>query len=1041
MFMIIIAGLIARSAIPIDSDPDVDVPFFVVTIIHEGISPEDSERMLIMPLETEMRDVEGIKEMMGFASEGAATLMLEFHADQDLNKALMDVREATDRAKAEIPSTAEEPIVQEASMRDWPILQVNIVGDVPERMLYNIALDLRQSIETIPEILSADLMGDREELLEAIIDPNALEAFAISSEELINTIVRNNRLIPAGALDTGQGRFSIKVPSIIEDARDVFQIPVKTVGDTVVTIGDVATVRRTFKDRESFARVNGQRSITLGLNKRSTANMLSAIEKAKEKVEAYRPQLPAKVDVFYSSDQAPFARSQVTELQGNIFTALGLVMVVVVAAMGFRSGVIVGIGIPVSFLFSLIFIYSLGYTFNFMVMFGMLLGLGMLIDGAIVVTEYADRKMIEGHKPREAYILASRRMFWPVVASTATTLAAFLPLMFWPGIDGQFMRYLPVTVFTVLSGSLLYALVFGPVLGSIFGKAGSRDAKSQETLKQLEHGDPTTLNSVTGWYARLLSVAARYSIVTMLLTVGVLIGTFMAYGKFGSGVIYFSEAEAQYANVSVRARGNLSSAEINDLVYEVEKEILEVAGIKSVNSSTKIPGTPSRNGASDQIGSIFLELYEENERNMSGTDIFEAIRARTDNLAGIEIEIEADEFGPPQGRPISIQLSAYDRTLIEPAITRLVERMESDAEIRDISDTRPLPGIEWKLTVDKAQASIFGADVSQVGIAVQLVTNGVKVGEYRPDRADDGVDIRVRYPYEYRGVQAMDDLRIATRQGLVPISNFVTRESTPNVDTLRRIDGVPIGQIRADVVPGVLPDTKVGELEDWISEQVWPPGLTIEFRGANEDAANSMAFVSVAFGLSLLLMFVLLVTQFNRFYQSFLILFAVVLSTAGVFLGLLITGNPFSAILTGIGVVSLAGIVVNNNIVLIDTYNHLREEHPDLDYLSLIVRTGAQRLRPVLLTTITTVCGLLPLASNLSVDIVNREFIYGGMMSSMWVPLSQAIVSGLTFSTLLTLVCTPAMLALPEQIKGLYRKGKAKVRTDVTPSTLIEPHT
>ena len=287
----------------------------------------------------------------------------------------------------------------------------------------------------------------------------------------------------------------------------------------------------------------------------------------------------------------------------------------------------------------------------------------------------------------------------------------------------------------------------------------------------------------------------------------------------------------------------------------------------------------------------------------------------------------------------------------------------------------------------------------------------------------------------------MDDLRIATRQGLVPISNFVTRESTPNVDTLRRIDGVPIGQIRADVVPGVLPDTKVGELEDWISKQVWPPGLTIEFRGANEDAANSMAFVSVAFGLSLLLMFVLLVTQFNRFYQSFLILFAVVLSTAGVFLGLLITGNPFSAILTGIGVVSLAGIVVNNNIVLIDTYNHLREEHPDLDYLSLIVRTGAQRLRPVLLTTITTVCGLLPLASNLSVDIVNREFIYGGMMSSMWVPLSQAIVSGLTFSTLLTLVCTPAMLALPEQIKGLYRKGKAKVRTDVTPSTLIEPHT
>lgn len=1038
MFMIIVAGLIARASIPIAAEPDISTPFFVITVIHEGISPEDAERLLIMPIETEMRDVEGIKEMTGFGSEGAATLMLEFHADHDLNRALLDTREAVDRAKAEFPSTAEEPIVTEASFTDEPIIQINVVGDVPERMLFNIAQDLQEAIETIPSVLSADMSGHREELLEAVIDPAALESYAISSEELISTIVRNNRLIPAGAVDTGSGRFSVKVPSVIESAEDIFDLPVKTDGDTVITLSDVATVRRTFKDRESYARVNGQSAISLSINKRANANMISAIDQTKAQVEAYRPRLPKEVDVFYTSDQGPQAQSQVTELQGNIFTALGLVMVIVVAAMGFRSGVIVGIGIPVSFLFSLIFLYAMDYTFNFMVMFGMLLGLGMLIDGAIVVTEYADRKMIEGHKPRDAYLMASRRMFWPVVASTGTTLAAFLPMMFWPGLDGEFMRYLPITVFTVLSGSLLYALVFGPVLGSIFGKAGSRDARSQETLKQLENGDPTVLKSLTGLYARLLRLAARYSLVTMGLTFGILILTFWAYGQFGNGVIYFSDSDVAYAKVQVRARGNLSSAEIEGLVGEVEAEVLEVPGIKSVNMMTALPGEISRDGSADTIGSVWVELHDENERSASSTEILEEVRTRVAPLAGIEVEILEFEHGPPVGKPILLQLSSHQRGLIEPNIVKILEYMQSDPDLRDLSDSRAPPGLEWKMSVDRAQAAIFGADVSQVGIAVQLVTNGIKVGEYRPERADDGVDIRVRYPLEYRGINALDELRIATQSGLIPISNFVVRSAVPNVDTLQRVDGIPVGQIRADVAPGILADDKVQELQAWIAQQTWPAGLNIEFRGANESQADSMAFVTVAFSLSLLLMFILLVTQFNNFYQSVLILFAVVLSTAGVFLGLIITGNPFSVLLSGIGVVSLAGIVVNNNIVLIDTYNHLREEHPELDYLSLIVRTGAQRLRPVLLTTITTVFGLLPLASNLSVDLINRAFVYGGMMSSMWVPLSQAIVSGLTFSTLLTLVATPAMLAVPHQLKVLFGRVRGR-RRSTRPATLIEP--
>jgi len=436
-----------------------------------------------------------------------------------------------------------------------------------------------------------------------------------------------------------------------------------------------------------------------------------------------------------------------------------------------------------------------------------------------------------------------------------------------------------------------------------------------------------------------------------------------------------------------------------------------------------LSGRPARNGGTDRIGSVFLELYDRSERRFDSETVLEEVRRRTQDMVGVIVELQPMDMGPPVGKDIQIELSSFNRGSIEPAVEKIVDFMTYElGDVRDIDDTRALPGVEFKIEVDRAQAAIYNVDVTQVGVAVQMVTNGIKVGEYRPDRAEDAVDIRVRYPVEQRGVMALDELQIVTPGGLVPLSNFVNVQPSDNVDTLQRVNGVPIMKILANVGPGVLADTKVKEIQAWIDTQEWPSDLNIEFRGANEEQAESLAFVGVAFGLSLLLMFVLLVTQFNSFYQSAMILFAVVLSTAGVLIGLLITDSPFSAILTGVGVVALAGIVVNNNIVLIDTYNEIRDNNPDMHYVDLIVRTGAQRLRPVMLTTITTVFGLLPLASNLSIDLVNRTIEYGSMLSSFWVPLSQAIVSGLTFATLLTLVTTPAMLAIPHQVKSLIRR-------------------
>jgi multidrug efflux pump len=1038
MAVVVVCGLLARAALPIANDPHIELPYFYIGIIHEGISPEDAERLLVQPMEIELRKLEGIEELKSTAAEGMATFFVEFAAEFDLDQALIDVREAVNRGKAEIPRTAEEPIIRELTVDDFPIIQINLIGEnASERSVYQAAIKLRDDIESIPDVLSADLQGHREELLEVIIDPDALNAYRISSEQLLNTLTRNNRLIPAGSIDTGKGRFSVKVPAVVETADDVLGLPVSTAGDTVVTLRDVATVRRTFKDRTRYARYNGREAITIAVSKRANANVISTVEGVRALVADALPGIPAGIDVVVSQDQAEFAALQVTELQGNIFTALALVMILVVAAMGFRSGVIVGLGIPVSLLFSVIIIYQIGYTFNFMVMFGMLLGLGMLIDGAIVVTEYADRMMGDGMDHKSAYAEAVKRMFWPVTASTATTLAAFLPLMFWPGVAGQFMRYLPVTVFTVLLGSLLYALLFGPVLGTLFGKPTAHSSKTTEQMHLLETGDPRRLQSPTGAYARFLNQVVNHPLMTMSMISALLLGIFWAYGKHGAGTIFFSDSDPQFIQVSVRARGNFSASEVNDLVFEAEREVLRVPGIRSLNSQTMLPGDSgegglSSGGSSDRIGSLFIELYDESERAMNGREIMNAIRQSTEHLAGIGIDIQPIEQGPPVGKPVQIELAARERALLEPAMARIRAYMDSLPELLDIDDTAALPSIEWRITVDRAQASLYDADVSSAGVAVQLVTNGVKVAEYRPDGADDAVDIRVRYPQRERGIRAMDELRISTSKGMVPLSNFVTMAPAPGVDKFKRVDGIPTELIRADVADGVLADDMVRKIDQWLQQQDFDPGLSIRFRGANEEQADSLAFVQVAFLLSLALMFILLVTQFNSFYQSALILLAVIMSTAGVLLGLLVLNNPFSSILTGVGVVALAGIVVNNNIVLIDTYNHVRRTHPELHTREIIVRAAAQRIRPVLLTTVTTVFGLLPLACGLSVDLLNRSITANGQMAIFWGPLSQAIVFGLSFATILTLIATPAMLAIPVTVReriGRWRLRSTSMKT------------
>lgn len=1041
MFGVIVFGIVARISIPTESEPRVEVPYFVISVIHEGISPEDALRLLVKPMELELKTLEGVKEITGTGAENVGIIAVEFFASVDNDLALTEVREAVSRAKQELPSTAEEPIVTETASTDFPLLQINLVSEfAPERVVTSLARQLRDRLETIPNVRGAGLQGQRDEFLEVAFDPTQLSAKSVPVEQLILALTRNNQLIPAGALASGRGSVGVKIPSVVEDAQDLLDLPIQVDEETVLTLDDVALVRRTFKDRTSYSRANGKQAVSLFVYRRVGANSIETADSVRAAVDDFRALLPDNIDMFISRDTSSFDKQQITELEGNIVTALFLVLAVVLPTVGFRSGIIVTASIPVSFLFAITVLWLLGYSFNFMVMFGMLMSLGMLIDGAIIVTEDAERRIASGVSVENGYGTATKRMFTPVVASMATTFAAFLPLLFWPGVEGQYMGYLPITVLTVLGGSLLFTLIFIPSLGASLAKQ-STGVQSVATEENPWRRSLEELKGFTRGYAKVVRTTTRYAGLTVLVVVAVVYGIFALHGSRDLGVILFNENDPFIIHVSVRASGNLDIDEANALVADVEELAIGTEGIRAVTSfitsGVEIgKGTLQQfkgGSSTDVIGTLVLETHDANDRTRTGQVMIDELREAVRDIAGITVEVRSFGGFLDAGKPIFVQFTSRNRERLAPVVSAVRDHMESVAGLSNIEDTLPVQGFEWQLDVDRERAAQFGVDVTTVGLMAQLVTDGAKLGEYRPNDIDEPLDIRLRFTEQHRSLDQLDELQVSTRRGPVPISNFVKRTPVVRQDAIQRRDQRDMHVIQADVLSGELADAKVREIEAWLATQNFDPGVEIRFRAATEEQAESIAFVSKAFSFALLLMFVLLVTQFNSLYQSFVTIFTVVLSTAGVFLGLVITNQPFSAILSGVGVIALAGIVVNNSIVLIDTYNIGRRENPDMDPIELITKTGLQRLRPVLLTTLTTVIGLLPLASHQSIDFINRTWETGSTLSNYWVPLAQAVVFGLTFATVLTLVVTPAMLMLPVKCRGLFAKIRGLLPARIRP--------
>lgn len=1030
LVLIFICGMYAYLTIPKEQNPDVTFPTIYVNLIHHGISPQDAERLLVKPMEKYLRGLDGLKEVKAIAHEGGGGIILEFLTGFDPDQALLDVREEVDKAKSELPSETEEPIVTEFNASLFPIVSVIVSGDMPERVLTRIARELQDRIQALPGVLDTEMSGDREELLEVIVNPVLLESYNVSQQELLNIIQRNNQLVAAGALDTRQGRFAVKVPGVFESPQDVMGIPVKVSGDGVVTLGDLTEVRRTFMDPQSFARVNDRPAITINVRKRSGENVIETIDSVRAVVNGAKKILPSGVKIDLIQDQSVQIRDMMTSLQNSVISAVLLVAVVIVGAMGVRAAGLVGVAVPGSFLLGILFLYAFGYTVNQVVLFGLILAVGMLVDGAIVVTEYADRKMAEGLTPRSAYTLSAQRMAWPIISSTATTLAAFVPLLFWPGVMGGFMSYLPLTVIYVLTSSLLMALVFVPTLGSRTGKALREHSPALEQLAAEEPFDLDKLHGLTGRYARFLMglVIRPWRFLAVVVVVVAAIVT--AYVMSGPRIALFPEGEPNIVLLQVHARGNLSIWERDRLVRNVESAVHNVDGIESIYAQVGSGGGQfGRDQAEDVIGTVNLLLKDWHDRPRAD-DIIAEVRQRTKSLPGIIVEPVKEEMGPVSGKSIDIDITSADPALIEPAVRRLRAYMESLEGLLDVEDTRPLPGIEWQLTVDRAEAGRFGTDIATVGSMVQLVTNGIKIGEYRPDDADEEMDIRVRFPEQFRNLDQLDALRVQTPMGQVPISNFLKREPRPEVGTIERIDGNRVLSVKANVHESFTTFEKMQEIQSWIAANERDANIRYIFRGEDEETRKAAQFLSEAFFVAVFCMFIILLAQFNSFYHASLILVAVLLSMAGVVLGLLVTGRDFGVIMSGVGVISLAGIVVNNNIILIDTYDRLRKTA--LPPLEAIVRTGTQRLRPVALTTITTIVGLLPMMFGLDINFVSREVVLGAPSVAYWVDLSTAVVFGLALATVLTLVITPCLLAVRIHFRN-WRQGKSQDRDPPQP--------
>lgn len=1019
--ILVICGYFSYFSIPKEDSPDVKIPIIYILITHQGISPSDSQKLLLKPMEIALRNISGIKELKSYAYEGSGVILIKFHAGFDTDKALRDIREKVNDTEHELPKNTDKPLIKEINLSMIPVLNVILTGDIPEESLIAIARQLRDEVENMQDVLSVNIAGDRTDIVEIVFEPEILEFYGFTLSQIGQVIAENNSLLAVGKIKNEGGTFSVKIPSTIETVYDLYNLAIFTDGNKVIKLKDIAKIKKTYKDPEYIARVNGKPAIVLEVSKRTGANIISTVTEVKKIITEKKAYLPSNLDIIYSQDQSENIKDMVDDLENGILFAVILVTIVIIFSVGVRSALLIALSIPSSFLVGILLMEVSGYTLNIVVLFSLILTVGMIVDDAIVVSEYADRKIIEGMGVQVAFIHSATRMFWPIVTSTLVKIMVFMPLLFWPGVIGQFMKYMPITVIIILTNSLLFALFFQPSIGVLFGKPKEFDIKTINSIKAAEKGDVDNLKGLSKRYHDLLKRVLNKPKTFILSGFIVLISVYVFFGILGTGVEFFPKIEPENAVVAIKVGGDLSLEERDKIAKSIEKKIV------NMTSDIKIFYTKSGNFDKDDsipqntVATIQLELANWKTRRKADA-IFKDISARVLEIEGVEVEILEQSNRPSQSKPILINFSSRDFDQVPKFVNKVEMAMKEMGGFKDIENTSSAPGIDWEIDIDREFAGIFKLNAKEVANNLLLFTNGFKVSSFKPDYSDKEVDIVLRLNPESAKVNEIDKFKIVNKENKrIPITNFATIRATDKINRINRVDRCSVITLKADVHKGVLVDDKIKQLEIWLSKNL-EEGINYQFKGESEDQKESSDFLGRAFLIAFIMMFMIMLVQFNSFYHTIVVMSAVFLSTVGVLLGLIITWQPFGIVMCGIGVIVLSGIVLNNNILFIDTYQYLRKNGHDVR--DSIVKAGIQRVRPILLTAITAILGLLPMIFGLTINFFTREITYDAPSSQWWRQLSISIAGGLAFATILTLFFTPCLLLIGKRFDPFNKNDK-----------------
>jgi len=1062
LVIIVIIGLYSYLVLPRESAPDITIPYVFVRTDYRGVSASDIETAITIKIEKKLKGLDKVKNISSVSSQGLSQISIEFLPGTEIDEVLSRVKDKVDEARNDLPTDLEnEPMVYEVNFSDMPIVVYSLAGDIGPALLKKTADDLKDDIEAIPGVLEVEVTGGQDREIRVEVDIDKLAYYRIPITRLEQSVAAENQNISGGAITLGHGRYQLKVPGEFDTPEEILTLVVATHNGHPIYLKDVARVVDGLQEETSRSRLNGESAINISVKKRAGENIIRISEEIDAAVAAAAAAFPGNTTITKLMDNARDIRAMVADLENNIISGLILVVGVLFVVLGIRNALLVGMAIPFSMFLSFAVLNALGITLNMVVLFSLTLALGMLVDNAIVIVENVFRYMQQGVPRMEAAMTATGEVAWPVIGATATTLAAFFPMLFWPGIMGEFMHFLPVTLIVTLSASLFVALIINPALCSYFmATPGSvrPDRVSSSELQSLGEKPVAIQGIFLTTYARILKQALAHKLAVLAGAVVVTVLLFQVWMlKIGidKPVEFFPAIDPQSVFVNIDVPEGADLEFIDDTVKQVEMAVAgaeaksyeaamapqihesargqEFAAPSDINNVEHIYARVVENSGGSSVfesnlpNHIGVQFLDFEERKTSTKADLEEIRRRVARIPGVKITVEEQEEGPPTGAPINIEI-AGDRfevlSRLAAEIRKLVERVPHVTDVRD-DFQGGLPSVQVK--IDRQKTALFGLTTSALGNALKIAYNGLDVSTYY--EGDEEYDIVVKLAKQDRqGADILHKLMIPGPSGeLVPLTTLASIEYKGALGDIVRKNHRRVVTVKASVdetkTTGAVARMQVMEL---LGQLKIPAGYSYEFTGEDQEQQDAQAFLSKAFVVALLLIFLILVTLFNSVVQPVIILTSVLLSLGGAFWGLAVISSPFGIIMTGVGIISLAGVVVNNAIVLIDYANRLKDRGMALT--EAVIAAGATRLRPVLLTAVTTILGLLPMVTGISYDFHVMDISMTSESSQWWRSMAIVVIFGLLVATVLTLVVVPVLYALIDQVKAASGRRYARAR-------------